>query len=154
MEQKTKINAEAGKQELVITRTFDLPVELLFKAYSEAELVEQWMGTKVIKLESKNHGSYQFETSYQGKVVFKANGTIHTVVPNQKIIRTFEMENAPIGVQLEFLTFEKLNDDTSKLTIQIIYQSEEHRAEQLKLPFASGLNMAHDRLQEIINKLK
>jgi len=154
MEQKTKIEAKDGKQELVITRTFDLPVELLFKAYSEAELIEQWMGTKVIKLESKNHGSYQFETSYGGNVAFKANGTIHTVVPNQKIIRTFEMENAPIGVQLEFLTFEKLNDDTSKLTIQIIYKSERHRAEQLKLPFASGLNMAHDRLQEIINNLK
>jgi len=154
MEQKTKIEAKDGKQELVITRTFDLPVELLFKAYSEAELIEQWMGTKVIKLESKNHGSYQFETSYDGNVAFKANGTIHTVVPNQKIIRTFEMENAPIGVQLEFLTFEKLNDDTSKLTIQIIYKSERHRAEQLKLPFASGLNMAHDRLQEIINNLK
>ena len=154
MEQKTKINAEDGRQELVITREFDLPVELLFKAYSEPELLEQWMGTKVIKLENKNHGSYQFETSYHGKVVFKANGTIHKVIPNQKIIRTFEMENASIGVQLEFLEFEKLTDDTSKLTIQIIYKSEKHRAEQLKLPFANGLNMAHNRLQEIMNKLK
>jgi uncharacterized protein YndB with AHSA1/START domain len=154
MEQKTKINAEDGKQELVITREFDLPVELLFKAYSETELVEQWMGTKVIKLENKNHGSFRFETSYNGNVVFKANGTIHEVVLNQKIIRTFEMENAPIGVQLEFLEFEKLNDNTSKLTIQIIYKSEKHRAEQLKLPFANGLNMAHDRLQEILTNLK
>lgn len=154
MEQKTKINAEDGRQELVITREFDLPVELLFKAYSEPELLEQWMGTKVIKLDNKNHGSYQFETSYNGKVVFKANGTIHKVIPNQKIIRTFEMENASIGVQLEFLDFEKINDDTSKLTIQIIYKSEKHRAEQLKLPFANGLNMAHNRLQEIMNKLK
>ena len=154
MEQKTKINAEDGRQELVITREFDLPVELLFRAYSEPELLEQWMGTKVIKLENKNHGSYQFETSYNGKVVFKANGTIHKVIPNQKIIRTFEMENASIGVQLEFLEFEKLTDDTSKLTIQIIYKSEKHRAEQLKLPFANGLNMAHNRLQEIMNKLK
>ena len=154
MEQKTKINAEDGKQELVITREFDLPVELLFKAYSETELVEQWMGTKVIKLENKNHGSYRFETSYNGNVVFKANGTIHEVVLNQKIIRTFEMENAPIGVQLEFLEFENLNDNTSKLTIQIIYKSEKHRSEQLKLPFANGLNMAHDRLQEILTNLK
>ncbi len=154
MEQKTKISAEDGKQELVITREFDLPVELLFKAYSETVLVEQWMGTKVIKLENKNHGSYRFETSNNGNVVFKANGTIHEVVINQKIIRTFEMENAPIGVQLEFLEFEKLNDNTSKLTIQIIYKSEKHRAEQLKLPFASGLNMAHDRLQEILTNLK
>ncbi len=150
MEQKTKINAEEGKQELIITREFDLPLELLFKAYAEPELVEQWMGTKVVKLESKNHGTFQFETSYNGNVVFKANGTIHTFLPNQKIIRTFEMENMPIGVQLEFLEFEKLTDNTSKLTMQIIYKSEKHRAEQLKLPFAYGVNMAHDRLEEIL----
>lgn len=154
MGQKTKIIAEEGKQELVITREFDLPLELLFKAYSEPELVEQWMGTKIIKLENKNHGSYQFETSYNGGLVFKANGTIHKFEPNQRIIRTFEMENIPIGVQLEFLEFEKLNIDTSKLTIQIIYRSEKHRAEQLKLPFAYGINKAHDKLQEIINNLK
>ncbi|MBI2268762.1 MAG: SRPBCC domain-containing protein [Bacteroidetes bacterium] len=154
MEQKTKINAEDGKQELFIIRDFDLPVELLFKAYTEPELIEQWMGTKVIRLENKNHGSFQIETSYNGNVVFKANGTIHQIVPNQKIIRTFEMENMPVGVQLEFLDFEKLTDNTSKLTIQIIYKSEKHRAEQLKLPFAYGLNMAHDRLQEIASKLK
>src|SRR5690606_28889990 len=98
------------------------------------------------------HGSYAFETSHDGKVVFRANGTIHEFIPNQKIIRTFEMENMPIGVQLEFLEFEKLTDDTSKLTMQIIYRSEQHRAEQLKLPFAYGINMAHSKLQEIINK--
>lgn len=154
MENKTKIKAENGKQELEITREFDLPIELLYKAYTEPELVEQWMGTKVIKLENKNHGSYQFETLYNGNVVFKANGTIHQVLPNQKIIRTFEMENMPIGVQLEFLDFEKLTKDKSKLTMQIIYKSEKHRAEQLKLPFANGLNMAHNRLQEILTNLK
>ncbi len=153
MEQKTKIDAREGKQELIITREFDLSVELLFKAYSEPELIEQWMGTKVIKLENRNHGSYQFETSYNGNVVFKANGTIHEVLPNQKIIRTFEMENTPIGVQLEFLIFEKRTDSTSKLTMQIIYKSEEHRAEQLKLPFANGINMAHDKLQETLTNL-
>src|SRR6186997_2862134 len=104
MERKTKISAEDGKQELVITREFDLPLELLFKAHVEAEIVEQWMGTKVLKLETKKHGSYQFETTNaQGNVVFRANGTIHEFVPNRKITRTFEMENTHFGVQLEFL---------------------------------------------------
>lgn len=154
MEQKTKINAEEGKQDLLITREFDLPVELLFKAYEEPELVEQWMGTKVLKLESKKHGSYQFETSYQGKVVFSANGAIHESIPNQKIVRTFEMENAEIGVQLEFLEFKSLSKEKSSLTMQIIYRSVDHRAMQLKMPFAYGINMAHNRLQEIISKLK
>src|SRR6188472_1579079 len=101
MEQKTKINAEDGKQELVITREFDLPVELLFKAYVEPDIIEQWMGTKVLKLESKKHGSYQIETSDpRGSLAFRANGVIHECVPNRKITRTFEMEDTPFGVQL------------------------------------------------------
>lgn len=155
MEQKTKINAEEGKQELVITREFDLPLELLFKAYAEPEIVEQWMGTKVLKLESKKYGSYQFETTDEkGNVLFKANGVIHEFVLNKKIIRTFEMENASIGVQLEFLEFEKLTENTSQLTMQVIYKSVAHREQQLKLPFAQGINYAHNRLQEILKKLK
>jgi len=154
MEQLTKVNAEDGKQEIVITREFDLPLELLFKAYEEPELFEQWMGTKVLKMENKKHGSYAFETSYNGNVVFRANGTIHEFVPNQKITRTFEMENTPFPVQLEFLEFEKLTDETSKLTMHIVFKSVEFRNQLLQMPFAQGINMAHNKLQEIVNKLK
>jgi uncharacterized protein YndB with AHSA1/START domain len=155
MERKTKISAEDGKQELTITREFDLPVELLFKAYVEPEIVEQWMGTRVLKLESKKHGSYQFETSGpQGNVAFRANGAIHEFSPNRKITRTFEMENTPFGVQLELLEFEKLTDDTSKLNMHVVYESVAQRDQVLKLPFAQGINMAHNRLQDTVGKLK
>ncbi|NBA87368.1 ATPase [Emticicia sp. CRIBPO] len=155
MGQKTRIDAEDGKQDLVITREFDLPVELLFRAYEEPGIVEQWMGTKVLKLENKKHGSYQFETSDpNGNVVFRSNGTIHEFTPNQKITRTFEMENTPFPIQLEFLEFEKLTDDTSKLTMHIIYKSAAYRDQILQMPFAKGINMAHNRLQEIVNQLK
>ena len=152
MERKTKIDAEDGKQELVITREFDLPLELLFKAYAEADIIEQWMGTKVLKLENKKHGGYQFETSdAKGNVVFRANGTIHEFVPNQKITRTFEMENTPFDVQIEFLEFEKLTEDTSKLNMHIVYKSVALRDKMLQLPFAQGINMAHNRIQDILS---
>jgi len=154
MKPKTKITAEDGKQEIIITREFDLPVELLFRAYIEPEIIEQWMNNKVLKLENKKHGSYSFETSHNGNVVFSANGTIHEFVPNQKITRTFEMENTPFPVQLEYLEFEKLTNDTSRLTIHIVFKSVEFRNQLLQLPFAQGINMAHNRLQEIVNKLK
>lgn len=155
MKLKTRIDAEDGKQELVITREFDLPLELLFKAYVDSEIVEQWMGNKVLKLESKNHGSYEFETrDAQGNVLFRANGVIHNFVPNQKITRTFEIENTPFPVQLEFLEFEKLTDDTSKLQMHIIFRSIAFRDQMLRLPFAQGINMAHNRLQEVVSKLK
>ena len=155
MERKTKVNAEDGKQELVITREFDLPLDLLFKAYTEPDIVEQWMGTKVLKLENKQHGSYQFETTDpKGNVVFRANGTVHEFSPNRKITRTFEMENTPFEVQLEFLEFEKLTDNTSKLNMHIVYRSVELRDKVLQLPFAQGINMAHNRLQDAVSKLK
>src|SRR4051794_19225466 len=112
MEQKTKINAEDGKQELVITREFDLPLDLLFRAYMDPEIVGQWMGTNVLKLENKKHGSYQFETTDAKGNKYGFNGTIHEFSPNKKITRTFEMEHTSFGVQLEFLEFEPLTDDT------------------------------------------
>src|SRR3954467_8572780 len=143
MVRKTKINAEDGKQELMITREFDLPLELLFKAYVEADIVEQWMGTKVLKLENKKHGSYQFETSDPKGNKYRFNGVIHEFVPNQKITRTFEFENTPYGVQLEFLEFEKLTDDTSRLNIHTLYRSAAHRDQMLKIGMSQGLNMAH-----------
>jgi uncharacterized protein YndB with AHSA1/START domain len=154
MEPKTKINAEDGKQEIVITREFDLPLELLFKAYVEPEIVAQWMGTKVLKLENKKHGSWQFETTDPKGNKHGFNGVIHEFVPNRKITRTFEMENTPFPVQLEFLEFEKLSDDTSKLNMHIIYKSVADRDQMLQLPFAQGINMAHNRLQNVVSKLK
>lgn len=155
MEQKTKLIAEDGRQEILITRTFDLPVNLLFKAYTEPELVEKWMGNKVLKMKNQAHGSYQFETTDgQGNVLFRANGSIHKVVENENITRTFEMENSGFPVQLEFLDFEPITEDTSKLTMKIVFKSVADRDNMLKLPFAQGINMAHNQLEKVISKLK
>ncbi|WP_207513872.1 SRPBCC domain-containing protein [Longitalea luteola] len=160
MERKTKVNAEEGKHDIHISREFDLPVDLLFKAHVDPEIFEQWMSheygtTKVLKLECKNHGGWQFQTvDAQGNVLFQANGVIHEFVQDQKITRTFEMNNTPFAVQLEFLEFVKLGDDTSKLNMQIVFKTVELRDQLLKQPFAMGLNMAHNRLQEVVGKLK
>ena len=154
MERKTKINADDGRHDLTITREFDLPLELLFKAYTEPEIIEQWMGTKVLKLECKKHGSYQFETTDPKGNKHGFNGAIHAFVSEQKIIRTFEMENTAFGVQLEIYEFEPLTDETSKLNMHVIYESVAQRDKMLQLPFAQGLNMAHNRIQDIVSKLK
>jgi len=154
MEMKTKVEAEEGKMDIFITREFDLPLELLFRAYTEAEFLEQWMGTKVERLENKKGGGYHFVTTDPkgNKYVFR--GAVHDFIPDAKIVRTFEMEAAPLGVQLEVLQFEKLTDDTSRLTIHTIYESNELRDAQLQMPFKQGINMAHKRLEEILSKLK
>ncbi|WP_288244968.1 SRPBCC domain-containing protein [uncultured Chryseobacterium sp.] len=150
MELKTKIHAEDGRQEIFITREFDLPVDLLFKAYTDPEIVSKWMGTNVLEMENNQHGGYRFETrNANGDIVFTAHGTIHDIIPEKMIVRTFQMINTPFPAQMEFLEFEKISDEKSKIAIQTIYQSTEIRDQMLKLPFAQGINMAHNRLQEI-----
>lgn len=160
MERKTTIHAQGGKQELLITREFDLPVGLLFKAYAEPDLFERWMSheygtTQVLKFEGRKHGSWRFQTvDADGNVLFGASGTIHEFAPDRKITRTFEMDDSAFDVQLEFLEFKSTSDDTSRLTIHTIFRSADLRDQLLKLPFESGLNMAHDRLQEVLDKLR
>jgi uncharacterized protein YndB with AHSA1/START domain len=154
MEQKTKVTAKEGCQEVFITREFDVPVELLFRAHAEADIIEQWMGTRVLKLESKQHGGYQFETTDPKGNKHRFNGVIHTFLPNKKITRTFELENTPLEVWLEYLDFESITDDTSQLTMHVIYRSLEQRDQVLKMPFVQGINWAHSRLEEIVSRLK
>lgn len=160
MERKTKVTAEDGQQVINISREFDLPVELLFKAHEDPALFEEWMSheygtTKVLKYETNPHGGWAFETTDgQGNVVFRANGVFHAFVPNQQITRTFEMDNAGFDVQLEFLVFKRLTDDTSRLTMQTVFRTVAQRDQLLKMPFAQGLDMAHNRLQRVVSKLK
>lgn len=154
MEQKTKLIAEDGKQYIEVERDFDLPLDLLFKAFEDPEIIEQWMGTKVLKLENRRHGSYQFETTDPKGNKYGFNGVIHEFSPNQKITRTFEMENTPFSIQLEFLEFERLTDDTSRLRMHTVYKSGEHRDQMLKIGMVPGMNAAHNRLQKVVEKLK
>jgi uncharacterized protein YndB with AHSA1/START domain len=151
MNYKTKINAAPGQQDLLISREFELPRAMLFRAFTEPTLLHEWMGTNVLKLENHAAGSYSFETKdLQGAVVFKAKGVIHEWIADQKIIRTFEMENAGLPVQLEFLEFAEVTPDTSRLEMHIIYRSVWDRDQVLKMPFEYGINRAHDRLQEVM----
>lgn len=155
MELKTKVTAEKDAQQIIITREFELPVDLLFKAYIDPTLFEQWMGTKLLKFDCTRHGSYRFETSdLCGNVVFSANGVFHEVLFNERITRTFEMENSRFPVQLEFLEFEEQSANTSKLNMQILFRSIEFRNQLMQMPFAQGLSYAHNRLQEILSQLR
>ena len=146
---KTIINALPSRQDLTIIREFEIPVHLLYRAFSNPEFVSRWMNTTVIKLDHRPHGSYEFATTDPMGNVHRFSGTIHDVIEHEKITRTFEMIGSEIGATLEVLYFERVGAASSKLTMHVIYQTEEKRAAQLRMPFAYGINMAHNRLEEI-----
>ena len=150
MEMKTKVAAEEGRSDLFIVREFELPVSALFEAYTDAEVFAQWMGTRVITYDCRTNGAWRIETSdAQGKVAFTAHGTFHDVRPDEQIIRTFEMNGAPFGVQLELLDFASLDEEKSRLTVHILYESSEQRDRMLSFGMGKGMSMAHDRMESI-----
>lgn len=147
---RTAVTATDGRQELLITREFDLPVDLLYTAYTEPDLLSLWMGTTVVKLDNHAHGGWRFRTTdAAGTVLFEAHGTIHDIRPNTRIVRTFEMMDAGLDPQLEFLEFAPLTDATSRLTMHIVYRSVEIRDRMLQFGMAQGMNLAHNRLQDV-----
>ena len=118
---KTSITAEPARQELFITREFDAPRELVFKAHVDPNLLPQWMGPRkytmrVVQHEAKDGGRWRFlHTDPSAEHGF--HGVFHEVLAPERIIRTFEYEGLPEKghVTLETLRLEALPGDRTKL---------------------------------------
>jgi uncharacterized protein YndB with AHSA1/START domain len=157
MENKTQIIAEKGKQELFIVRKFDADRELLFKAFSEPDLIVQWMGPtdldmKIEKLDNQSHGSYRYIHSDKNGNNYGFNGAIHEVAFPERIIRTFEFEGMPEKghVALEFVTFEKLNDNSTKLVAQTVFKSVADRDGMIQSGMEAGVVDSYNKLDVLL----
>ena len=156
---KTKITADKGKQELFIAREFDAPVDMVYKAFTDPEILVQWMGPKdlsmrIEKLDNKTHGSYRFDHIDKDGNEFGFNGVIHEVDAPHRVIRTFEFEGMPERghVALEFLTLEKLPDDRTRAIMQSVFRSVEDRDGMVQSGMETGVNEGFSKLDEILDK--
>lgn len=160
---QTTITAEKGKQELFITREFDAPREMVFKAFNEPDLLMQWLGPdnlemEIEKFDNRSGGSYRFihKMCDGSGLSFAFNGTIHEVAEPERIIRTFEFEGLPERghVSLEFLTMEVLPNDRTKLKIQSVFKSVEDRDGLIASGMEGGLNAGFKKLDALFFKNK
>jgi uncharacterized protein YndB with AHSA1/START domain len=160
MKNQTKIIAEKGIQELFITREFNAPRELVFRAFNESELLLQWLGgcdmtMKIDHFDSRTGGSYRFIHCTATGQEFSFNGVIHDVTAPERIIRTFEFEGLPERghVSLETATFEALPDNRTKLTIQSVFKSVSDRDGMVAAGMEHGVTDSHQRLDELFERL-
>jgi uncharacterized protein YndB with AHSA1/START domain len=159
MTYQTQIIAETGKQELFMIREFDAPKELVYRAFTEPELMVQWLSTgdSVIQVnlyENRNGGRWRFiNRSEKGEFVF--HGVMHEVMPNERLIRTFEMEGLPEKghVSLEIAIFESSNEEQTKLTLHSIFRSVADRDGMIKAGVEQGAKEHHRRLDELFKKM-
>ncbi len=158
---QTLLIAEPGKQEVFITREFDAPRELVFKAYTDPKLYVQWLGPRgyTMKLETfqpKSGGCWRYiHTDPQGNE-YGFHGVNHEVLAPERIIDTFEFEGLPEKghVMLETVKFEELPGGRTKVTTQSVFQSVADRDGMIQSGMEHGVVDSHERLDEVLEKLK
>ena len=156
----TNILAEPGKQEILITREFDAPRELVFKACTDPKLIPQWWGprylsTEVDKMDVRPGGQWRFLNRDAAGNEYAFHGVYHEVLAPERIIDTFEFEGLPERghVTLETMKLEELPGGRTRLTIQSVFQSVADRDGMLQSGMEEGVNDTYERLEELLKKL-
>lgn len=158
---KTTITAEPGKQELFITREFDAPRELVFRAHTDPDIYVRWLGprdltTTLETFEPVSGGRWRFIQKDKDGNGFAFHGVNHDVTAPERIIGTFEFEGLPESghVILETTKFEDLPGGRTRVTTQSVYQSIEDRDGMIASGMESGVVDGFERLDEILAKMK
>ncbi len=159
MPNKTTITAEPGKHDILITREFDAPRELVFKAFTDPELYVQWLGPRRLKMtlekfEPKSGGSWRYTHKDEKGNEFGFHGVNHEVTFPERIIGTFEFEGLPEKghVSLETVRFEELPGGRSRITNVTVFQTVADRDGMLRSGMEKGLSESFERLDGLMVK--
>jgi len=157
---QTSITAEPGKQELFITREFDAPRELVFKAHTDPNLFVQWIGprgltTTLETFEPVSGGKYRFIQKDSDGNEYGFHGVFHEVSP-ERVIQTFEFEGLPESghATLETMTLEALPNGRTRLTAHSVFQSVSDRDGMVQSGMETGVQEGYERLDEILENFK
>jgi uncharacterized protein YndB with AHSA1/START domain len=157
----THVSAEPGKQEIVITREFDAPRELVFKVCTDPELLPQWWGprylsTEVDRMDVRPGGQWRFINRDAEGNEYAFHGVYHEILVPQRIIDTFEFEGlTETGhVTLETMKLDELPGGRTGLTVQSVFQTVADRDGMLQSGMEEGVNDTYNRLEELLEKLK
>lgn len=154
---QTKVVAESGKQELFIIREFEAPRELVFKAFTDPDLLTKWLGpcdmTLKIDVMASGEGDYwRFIHIDQKGNEYGFHGVTHEVAAPERIIRTFEFEGLPERghVVLETAIFEALPGERTRLTVQSVFRSVADRDGMVQSGMENGVVESHQKLDEVL----
>jgi uncharacterized protein YndB with AHSA1/START domain len=157
---KATITAEPGKQELFISREFDAPCELVYRAHTDPDLFVQWLGPRGYEMvletfEPYSGGRWRYVHKDKQGNEFGFHGVFHEISP-ERMIQTFEFEGMPEKghVILDTMRLEPLPGDRTRLTIQSVYQSVEDRDGMIQAGMETGMNEGYEKLDEILKQMQ
>jgi uncharacterized protein YndB with AHSA1/START domain len=151
---ETQIAADPALPTIVITREFDAPPERVFRAYTEPDLLVQWLGPRRLTMriehfDCRTGGAYRYVHVDEDGSEYGFFGAFHEVRPHERIVQTFTYEGVPDGVSLETALFEDLGGRTRVTTTSVV-DSLEARDGILASGMETGLTEGYERLDELL----
>lgn len=148
------ITAEPGVPFIEFTREFDAPVEAVFRAHKDPDLMKQWLGPDGYETEMERHdfrtgGSYRY-VQKDGDNEYAFNGVFHVVRENEFAIQTFEFEGFPDVVSIESLRFEDLGNGRTRLVGHSVYPTQEARDGMVASGMERGMSEGYSRLDALL----
>ncbi|WP_327348129.1 SRPBCC family protein [Streptomyces europaeiscabiei] len=151
---ETQIVADPDLPTILIIREFDAPPERVFRAYTDPDLVVQWLGPRRLTMridqyDARSGGSYRYVHRDDDGTEYGFHGVFHEVRPHERIVQTFTYEGFPDGVSLETAVFEDLGGRT-RVTGKSLMDSVEARDSMLKSGMDHGVREGYERLDELL----
>jgi len=147
-----------SEREIVMTRTFDAPRELVFEAHSKAEHMREWWGPRgftmpVCEMDFRPGGAYRFVQRGPDGEEYAFRGELREIVRPERIVWTFEFEGMPGNVSVDTMTLEE-EDGRTTITATSVFDSVEQRDGMLESGMETGAAETYDRLAELLEKMQ
>jgi len=152
-----QITAAPGVPQVLTSRTFDAPRELVYRAFTEPDLLAQWLGPRryrmtIDRFDLRDGGTWRYVHSDDAGNAFGFHGVFHGEASPDGIVQTFEFEGAPGHVSMDTVTFEEADGRTTVRT-NSLFQSVEARDAMVGSGMASGMSEGYERLEDLLAKL-
>jgi len=154
-----QVSAPDGLPFIDFEREFDAPVDAVFRAHKEPDLVKQWMGprdydTDIEIYDFRTGGRWRFVHRNPEGEEYAFNGVFHVVRENEFAIQTFEFEGYPDVVSIESITFERLDGGRTRLRGHAVYPTMEARDGMVGSGMETGMNAGYAKLDDVLDGIE
>ena len=151
---ETQIAADPALPTIVLTREFDAPPDRVFRAYTDRDLIVQWLGPRrltmrIVEYNARTGGAYRYVHVENDGTEYGFRGVFHEVRPQERIVQTFAYDGFPDSVSLEKAVFEDLGGRT-RVTTTSVMESVEARDAIIKSGMQDGVRQGYERLDELL----
>lgn len=156
---ETRIEVDPALPTIVITREFEAAPERVFRAYTDPDLVVQWLGPRrltmlIDRYDARSGGSYRYVHRADDGTEYAFHGVFHEVRTAERIVQTFTYEGSPDKVSLETAHFADLGGHRTRVTSKSLFESIEARDAMITGGMEGGVRDGHERLDELLGRTR